>query len=287
MVMNTMISVITTISRIHFHTLLDRRYMELYLMCLRLLVMVFLQWVVTGGGGPVRAINQIMEREGYRAAEMLIAIRKHNAEFDEMCDLKTLKQWARTGEVHPNDLIKEDGEWVPASQASVLKGFFAAAAWDVSEDVLWTPQLSQRDSEAKLETDSNITEAKENLTSLQNEANEARHVPVTPKLNKSESHSDTSTDEKKAPQQIGTLIMPKLSGNIFEVSQTQVDRDAVPIVEATEKTQVQSAIKRMTNLSSKEPLIMNPFVGIQNWISKINSVCWSMNSPKSGFSGSD
>ena len=98
---------------------------------------------------------------------MLIAIRRHNAEFDEMCDLKTLKQWARTGEVHPNDLIKEDGEWVPASKASVLKGFFAVAAWDVSEDVLWTPQLSQRDHQSKSETDSKTTVNKDTSSSLQ------------------------------------------------------------------------------------------------------------------------
>ena len=54
---------------------------------------------------------------------MLIAVRKRNAEFDEMCDLKTLKLWARTGDIRPDDLIKEDGEWKPASQTTVLKGF--------------------------------------------------------------------------------------------------------------------------------------------------------------------
>ena len=74
---------------------------------------------------------------------MLIAVRKRNAKMDEMCDLKTLRRWVRTGDIRPDDLIKEDGEWVPAIQATVLKGVFATAAWDVDEDVLWKPQLKQ------------------------------------------------------------------------------------------------------------------------------------------------
>ena len=111
---------------------------------------------------------------------MLIAIRKRNAEFDEMCDLKTLKQWARTGEVHPNDLIKEDGQWVPASQASVLKGFFATAAWDVPEDVLWTPQLNQR-----------VSTTKSNNSVIQNSDN--KHDDKTLDDNSIDSLSNTSS----------------------------------------------------------------------------------------------
>ena len=88
---------------------------------------------------------------------MLIAVRKRNAEFDEMCDLKTLKQWARTGEIHPDDLIKEAGEWKPAREISVLKGFFATAAWDVAEEVLWKPQVTQQqDQSAVKEAPKNI-----------------------------------------------------------------------------------------------------------------------------------
>ena len=72
---------------------------------------------------------------------MLIAVRRKSADFDEMCDVKTLKQWARTGLLFADDSIKEEGEWVKAKDSTMLRGIFATAAWDVAEDVLWSPTL--------------------------------------------------------------------------------------------------------------------------------------------------
>ena len=69
---------------------------------------------------------------------MLIAVRIAGYDLDEMCDLKTLKQWTRSGRVKPTDLVKVDGEWIEARHASVLKGIFAASTWDAAEDVIWT-----------------------------------------------------------------------------------------------------------------------------------------------------
>ncbi len=71
---------------------------------------------------------------------MLIAVRKSDSDLDEMCDLKTLKQWARTGQLQPHHQVREEGSWVEARHAKMLKGIFTATAWDVPEDVLWTPQ---------------------------------------------------------------------------------------------------------------------------------------------------
>ena len=72
---------------------------------------------------------------------MLIAVRRKTADFDEMCDVKTLKQWARTGQLSADDSIKEQGVWIEAKNSLLLRGIFATAAWDVAEDVLWTPTL--------------------------------------------------------------------------------------------------------------------------------------------------
>ena len=194
---------------------------------------------------------------------MLIAIRKHNAEFDEMCDLKTLKQWARTGEVHPNDLIKEDGEWVPASQASVLRGFFAAAAWDVSEDVLWKPQLSQRAPEAKTETDS-ITEDKNRLSSLQQETTESRHIPITPKLDKAESHSGAlkeSTVQKEAPVQNTDFDHAAFEREYLRSKPpTLADNEEVSIIASEEMRHVSTATEKRNDKAIIEGTLNNESV---------------------------
>ena len=71
---------------------------------------------------------------------MLIAVRRTDSDLDEMCDLKTLKQWARSGQLQPHHYVRESGAWVEARHATMLKGIFTATAWDVPEDVLWTPQ---------------------------------------------------------------------------------------------------------------------------------------------------
>lgn len=70
---------------------------------------------------------------------MLITVQKKDAEFTEMCDLKTLKQWARSGQLNGTDLVKVDGEWLEARQTTMLKGIFATQTWDMAEEVVWTP----------------------------------------------------------------------------------------------------------------------------------------------------
>ena len=71
---------------------------------------------------------------------MLIAVRIAEYEWDEMCDLKTLKQWARSGKVRPTDLVKIERQWIEARHAPMLKGIFAASTWDVAEADIWTPK---------------------------------------------------------------------------------------------------------------------------------------------------
>ncbi len=70
---------------------------------------------------------------------MLITVQKKDAEFTEMCDLKTLKQWARSGQLNGTDLVKVDGEWQEARHTTMLKGIFATQTWDMAEEVIWKP----------------------------------------------------------------------------------------------------------------------------------------------------
>lgn len=73
---------------------------------------------------------------------MLIAVRIAEYEWDEMCDLKTLKQWARSGKVKPTDLVKIESEWIEARHATVLKGIFAGSTWDAAETDIWSPKVT-------------------------------------------------------------------------------------------------------------------------------------------------
>ena len=70
---------------------------------------------------------------------MLITLRLSEDAPDEMCDLTTLKQWVRSGKVQVSHRICVSGSWMNAGDYEDLKTVFATAAWDLSEDVLWTP----------------------------------------------------------------------------------------------------------------------------------------------------
>ena len=167
---------------------------------------------------------------------MLIAVRKRNAEYDEMCDLKTLKQWARTGEIHPEDLVKESGEWKPAKQAAVLKGFFATAAWDVSEEVLWKPQLTKHqqpvENDVSTVAESEFSAPSSDLSSPKTQSIEAK-LTATSRIQ--EVDSGASTDAVQA-NSVNTIDYDEVEREYLRSKpQHDVDRssDSTPSVSTT------------------------------------------------------
>ena len=130
--------------------------------------------------------------------------------------------------------------------------------------MLWKPQLSQRVPEAKTETDSIITEDKNRLTSLQQETTESRHVPITPKLDKAESHSGAlkeSTVQKEAPVQNTDFDHAAFEREYLRSKPpTLADNEEVYIIASEETRHVSTATEKRNDKAIIEGTLNNESV---------------------------